>query len=303
MSVPASPLARRLTLILALLTLPVAALSGEDKVSLNFVNADIGEVVKAVGLITGKTFIVDPRVKGTLNITSPQPVGKSLAYDILLSSLRLQGYAAVESGGVVRVVPETEAKFYALPTSGKGKRGKGLARGQMVSRVFSLEHESATQLVSVLKPLVSPNSVISADAASNSLLLTDYAENVTRMEEIIGNLDVPDVSEPVIIPLRYAAAQEVAGLLNRVFTSAATGAGQPADPQKVEIAVDNRSNSLVLQSANPARLARVHALVAKLDVPTPVAGNVHVIYLKNAQADKLAESLKSGGKTIVTYCT
>ena len=268
------------------------ATAAEPKVSLNFVNADIGEVIKAIGQVTGKTFIVDPRVKGTLNIASPQPVNKSVAYDILLSSLRLQGYSAVESNGVVRVLPEADAKFYALPSS--AKRQKGIARGQMVSRVFPLRHESAAQLMTVLRPLVSPNNVINADIASNSLLVIDYLENVNHLEEIIANLDVPDVGEPVIIPLRYASAQEVHGLLNRVFTNPpSTAPGTTSDTLRVEMAVDNRSNSLVVHSSNPSKLARVHALVAKLDVQTPVAGNVHVIYLKNAQAEKVAQTLRN----------
>jgi general secretion pathway protein D len=243
--------------------------------------------------ITSKTFVIDPRVKGTLNIASPRPVKKSVAYDILLSSLRLQGFAAVEADGVVRVVPEADAKYYALPAAGKVKGSKGLARGQMISKVFPLRHESAVQLVTVLRPLVSPNNVLSADAASNSLLVTDYADNIGRLEDIIANLDVPDVSEPVIIPLRYVSAQEVAGLISRVFTSTPSATSGQGDTQRVEVAADNRSNSLIVQSHNPARLARVHALVAKMDVPTPVAGNVHVIYLKNAKADKIAQTLRS----------
>ena len=277
------------------LALSTPAGAVEPKISLNFINADIGEVLKAIGQVTGKTFVVDPRVKGTLNIASPQPVPKSLAYEILLSSLRLQGYAALDSNGVVRVVPEADAKFYALPaTSGKPKRGKSVPGGQMVSRIFPLQHESATQMVMVLRPLISPNNVVSADVSSNSLLVTDYAENVARLEEIIANLDVPDISEPVIIPLRFASAQEVAGLINRVFTGgSSTMQGQMNDNQRVEIAVDNRSNSLIVQSGNPSKLARVHALLAKLDVPTPVAGNVHVIYLKNAQAEKVAQTLRN----------
>ena len=274
------------------LALSGPAAAAEPKVSLNFVNADIGEVIKAIGQVTGKTFIVDPRVKGTLNIASPQPVNKSVAYDILLSSLRLQGYSAVESNGVVRVLPEADAKFYAVPSS--AKRQKGIARGQMVSRVFPLRHESAAQLMTVLRPLVSPNNVINADIASNSLLVIDYLENVNHLEEIIANLDVPDVGEPVIIPLRYASAQEVYGLLNRVFTNPpSTSPGTTSDTLRVEMAVDNRSNSLVVHSSNPSKLARVHALVAKLDVQTPVAGNVHVIYLKNAQAEKVAQTLRN----------
>jgi len=274
------------------MTMAHPAGAAEQRISLNFVNADIGEVLGAIGQTTGKTFVVDPRVKGTLNIASPKPVPKSVAYDILLSALRLQGYAAVEADGVVRVVPEADAKYYALPAGGASKRGKTIARGQMVSRVFQLKHESAAQLMTVLRPLVSPNNVINADVSSNSLLVTDYADNVARLAEIIANLDLPDTSEPVIIPLRYAAAQEIAGLLNRVFANTATP-GQGVESQRVEVAVDNRSNSLIVQSGNPSKLARVQALVAKMDVPTPMAGNVHVIYLKNAQAEKVAQTLRS----------
>jgi general secretion pathway protein D len=275
------------------LVLSTPLVAAEAKISLNFVNADMAEVIKAIGQITGKTFVIDPRVKGTLNIASSQPVSKAIAYDILLSSLRLQGFAAVESNGVVRVVPEADAKYYAVPTSTKYKRGKSPG-GQMVSRVFPLRHESAAQLAMVLKPLVSPNNVISADTAGNTLLITDYAENVARLEEIISNLDVPDTSEPVILPLRYVSAQEVAALINRVFVAQAVGSpGHSTELQRVDVAVDTRSNSLIVQSYNPSKLARVQALVAKLDVPTPVAGNVHVIYLKNAKAEKVALTLRN----------
>lgn len=289
-----------------LMTVPATAAGPAAKggVNLDFANADIVAVIQAIGQMTGRNIVVDPRVKGTLTLTTQRAVGKSVAYDLLLSALRLQGYAAVQSEGVVRVVPEAEAKFYAVPVN--AKRHKGVPSGQVVSRVFSLRHESASQLVSVLRPLVTANNVISADVVGNSLLVTDYAENVARLAQIIESLDVPGVGEPVILPLKYASAQEVAGLLGRVFGSGAStavaGQTQAVDPQRVEVAVDSRSNSLVVRTDNPARLSRVQNLVASLDVPTPVAGNVHVIYLKNAEAAKVAQTLRNilSGDTSVT---
>lgn len=273
---------------------PAADVSAKGGVNLDFANADIVAVIQAIGQMTGRNIVVDPRVKGTLTLTTQRPVSKSVAYDLLLSALRLQGYAAVNGSGVIRVVPESEAKFYAVPVN--AKRQKGVPSGQVVSRVFPLKHESASQLVSILRPLVTANNVISADTVGNTLLVTDYAENVARLAQIIESLDVPGAGEPVILPLRYASAQEVAGLINRVFgtsgAAAAPGQATTADPQRVDVAVDVRSNSLIVRTENPSRLSRVQNLVASLDVPTPVAGNVHVIYLKNAEAAKVAQTLR-----------
>lgn len=274
--------------------LAAAEPAGKGGVNLDFANADINAVIQAIGQMTDRNIVVDPRVKGTLTLTTQRPVSKSVAYDLLLSALRLQGFSAVQSGGVVRVVPEAEAKFYAVPVN--AKRGKAVPSGQVVSRVFQLKHESASQLVSVLRPLVTANNVISADTVGNSLLVTDYAENITRLAQIIESLDVPGVGEPVIIPLKYASAQEVANLLGRVFGTSVTAAAATAqgiDPQRIEVAVDVRSNSLVVRTDNPSRLSRVQNLVASLDVPTQVAGNVHVIYLKNAEATKVAQTLRN----------
>jgi general secretion pathway protein D len=280
-----------------LLAMPAFAADKPAKagVNLDFANADIVAVIQAIGQMTGRNIVVDPRVKGTLTLTTQRPVSQSVAYDLLLSALRLQGFSAVQVGGVVRVVPESEAKFYAVPVN--AKRQKDVPSGQMVSRIFPLKHESATQLVSVLRPLVTANNVISADTVGNTLLVTDYAENVARLAQIIENLDMPGIGEPVILPLKYASAQEVSALINRVFGGASTtpvaAQAQGVDPMRVEVAVDARSNSLIVRTDNPSRLSRVQNLVASLDVPTPVAGNVHVIYLKNAEAMKVAQTLRN----------
>ncbi|MFZ0107271.1 MAG: type II secretion system secretin GspD [Thiobacillus sp.] len=259
-------------------------------ITLNFVNADIHSVIQAMSEMTGRTFVVDPRVKGTLRITSPRPVSPSVAYDIVLSALRMQGYAAIQSDGVVRIVPEADAKFHATTSTGKS-RGKR-AGGEMVTRVFSLRHESAPQLQAALRSLVGPNGTFSADASSNTLIVTDYADNLASLEQVIASLDVPSVDEPVLIPLRYVSAKELAALVTRVFAPM-PGQAPGGGVDLLQIAVDDRSNSLIVRGRDRSLVGKVQNLAATLDVPTPVAGNVHVIYLKNAQAVEVAKTLRN----------
>ncbi len=149
--------------------------SSAEPVSLNFVNADIGAVIQAISKISGRNFIVDPRVKGTLNIVTARPVARNLTYPILLSALRLQGYAAVEGQGVTKIVPEADAKLHAVPV-GKGQGAGGGDR--LTTQVFNLKHESAAQLVPIIRPLVSPNNTVTAYPGNNSLVVTDYAASV-----------------------------------------------------------------------------------------------------------------------------
>jgi general secretion pathway protein D len=259
-------------------------------ITLNFVNADIHSVIQAMSEMTGRTFVVDPRVKGTLRITSPRAVSPSVAYDIVLSALRMQGYAAIQSDGVVRIVPEADAKFHATAATGKS-RGKR-AGGEMVTRVFSLRHESAPQLQAALRSLVGPNGTFSADASSNTLIVTDYADNLASLEQVIASLDVPSVDEPVLIPLKYVSAKELAALVTRVFAPM-PGQAPGGGIDLLQIAVDERSNSLIVRGRDRSLVGKVQSLAATLDVPTPVAGNVHVIYLKNAQAVEMAKTLRN----------
>ena len=259
-------------------------------VTLNFVNADIDGVVKAVSEITGKNFVIDPRVKGTVNIVSATPVSRSLVYDVFLSALRVQGYAAVEDRGIVRIVPEAEAKLY--PGATRGPQEKPAASGDRIqTQVFTLQHESAAQLVPILRPLISPNNPISAYPGSNSLVITDYAGNLQRIEKIIQSIDQPSGTEPVMIPLRHASAVDVALTVNRLFFDSTQTTVEQA--QRLTVVADARSNSLMVRSENPSRLFRLRSLVAMLDSPTSVAGNIHVVYLKNAEAVKLAETLRA----------
>jgi len=266
--------------------------TGPDMVTLNFVNADIEGVVKAVSEITGKNFVLDPRVKGTINIVSAKPMSRALVYDVFLSAMRMQGFAAVEGRGRVAIVPEIDAKLHqsAAPEPKDAQRAAG---DTIRTQVFKLQHESALQLVPVLRPLIASNNTINAYANNNTLVITDYASNLARIEKIIESIDQPGGSDPIMIPLRHASAVDVAQTINRLFAESAQNQASPDQSLRFSVSVDARSNSILARSGEPSRLMRVRQLVAMLDSPTSAAGNIHVVYLKNAEAVKLAEILRA----------
>nr|WP_183634948.1 type II secretion system secretin GspD [Niveibacterium umoris] len=258
-----------------------------ETVTLNFVNAEIDAVIRAISKITGKNFLVDPRVRGTLNITTQQPVPKELTYQILLSALRMQGYTAVESNGVVKILPEVDAKLHAVP-SGRKTAATG---DRIVTQVFQVRHESAAQLVPVIRPLVSPNNTVTAYPGNNTLVVTDYAENVVRIGQVLASIDVPQ-GDIRVIPVQNASAIDLATTINRlVGDSAGAGAGQDAS-QRISVQADSRTNSLLVRSDNPSKLATVRQLVNTLDQPG-AAGNIRVVFLKNAEATKVAQTLRA----------
>jgi general secretion pathway protein D len=226
--------------------------------------------------------VLDPRVKGTVNIVSARPMARELVYEVFLSALRLQGYAAVEDRGVVKIVPEADAKLHP-------------GRGQVQTRVFTLKYESAAQLVPILRPLIPAANTITAYPGSNTLVITDYAGNLQRIARIIDSIDQPGGADAVVIPLAHASALDVSQTVNRLFAEApqAAGAAGADTSQRLSVVADARSNSLVARSDNPARIARLRSLVAMLDSPTSAAGNLHVVYLKNAEAVKVAETLRA----------
>ncbi len=273
---------------------PVARPAGPDVVTLNFINADIEGVVKVMSEITGKNFVLDPRVKGTINIVSAKPMPRALAYDVFLSALRLQGFAAIEDGGIVKIIPEADAKLHPSPTLGPSEKAR-IGGDRIETRVYTLKYESAVQMLPLLRPLIAPNNAITAYQNSNTLVITDYANNLQRLEKIIDSIDQPGGNDPVAIPLQYASAVDVAVTVNRLFAEASQAQGATAtDPtQRFTVVADARSNSLLARSGDPSRLTRLRKFVAMLDSPTNAGGNIHVVYLKNAEAVKLAETLRA----------
>jgi len=288
-SLSSNPIARiaRLLCCAALLFSSASMGAQEEKVSLNFVSADIDEVVKAVSHVTGRNFLIDPRVKGTINIVSSTPVPASLAYDILLSALRLQGFASVESGGITKVMPEADAKLYIGSTNDKRS-----ADDKLVTRVYVLKYESAAQLVPILRPLIAPNNIVTAYPNSNTLVVTDYASNLKRIEQIVESIDQPNAEAPIVIAVKHASAMDLAQTINRLMQEGAPGAGGDSSLRFV-LTADARTNSMLLRTDNPARLARVRELAETLDADSAVPGNMHVVYLKNAEATKVAQTLRA----------
>ncbi|MDB5855026.1 MAG: gspD [Herminiimonas sp.] len=264
---------------------------GSNQATLNFVGADIESVVKAIGHYTGTTFIIDPRVKGTINLVSEKPVTKSQALSLLASSLRLQGYAMVTVGNLTKVVPEADAKLQAGPIQGGTVRGD-----QIATQIFRLNYESAATLVPVLRPLISPNNTISANPATNSLVITDYADNLRRLAKIIASLDGPSSADLDVVPIRYAIASDIAVMVNRLLDTGGGGgnAGNAsADAGRVSLLADPRTNSVIVRAPSVARANLAKSLIAKLDQQTAMPGNVHVVYLKNAEATRLAQTLRA----------
>jgi general secretion pathway protein D len=264
--------------------------TGGDLVTVNFVNADIQSVIKTVGQHTGKNFIIDPRVNGTVNIVSDKPVSKELLYQIFLSALRVQGYAAVEEGNFVKIIPEAEAKASAGPVGDQAAKASG---DRIVTQVFVLQNESAVQLVPVLRPLVTANNFIGAYPPNNAIIITDYAENVRKIERIVRSIDLPSAGDVQVVRLSNASAIDIAQILQRVIPETSSNPTTPGQPPKAAIAVDPRTNSLILRGDSPALMTRVKTLAASLDTPGAGAGNIFVVPLRNAEATKMAETLRA----------
>jgi general secretion pathway protein D len=282
-----------LALLAACLIAAAGARAQDEAVTLNFVNAEIEAVAAAVGKMTNRNFLIDPRVRGTINIVSARPVPSSAVYGIFLSALRLQGFTAVESGNVTKILPEADAKLH-----GGAVAPRGAASGdRLQTQVYTLRYSSAAQLMPVLRPIISPNNTIAALASNNSLVITDYGDNLRRIERIIEAIDRPgEGGEPIVIPLRYAAAADVLQTMNRVLPDSVVGtpgqAGAIDASARLYLAQDPRTNSIIVRSENPARVEQVRSLVRQLDVQTGTAANVHVVYLKNAEATRVAQTLR-----------
>ncbi|MBX3609730.1 MAG: type II secretion system secretin GspD [Hydrogenophaga sp.] len=295
-----SALALACAMALGLLPAPPADAQAQSRrtepVTLNFVNAEIEAVARTMATITGRSVVVDPRVRGTVNLATDRPVPPTAALNQFAAALRLQGFALVDTGGLYKIVPEADAKLQGNVVNA-GSASALPSSNQVVTQIFRLNHENANNLVPVLRPLIPPNNTINVNPGNNSLIITDYAENLQRVARIISALDTPGASDIEIIPLQHAVAADVAPMVLRLIESSGTaGAAQGGDASfRTTILADSRSNSLVLRAANPARLALAKSLVVRLDQPSAaaVSGNIHVVYLKNADATALATTLRA----------
>jgi len=266
----------------------MTAQAANAEVTLNFVNADIDQVAKAIGAATNKTIIVDPRVKGQLNLVSENPVPEQQALKTLEAALRMQGFAIVQDNGVLKVVPEADAKLQGAPTYlGNVPKAHG---DQIITQVFELHNESANNLLPVLRPLISPNNTIAAYPANNTLVVTDYADNVRRIAAIIAGVDNAAGQQIVVVPLKNANALDIEPQLTKLLDPGTIGSTDAT--LKVSVQADPRTNSLMLRASNKARLVSAKKLIEQLDAPSSQPGNMHVVHVRNASAVVLAKTLR-----------
>lgn len=275
---------------------PTAA---KEPVTLNFQNAEIDAVARTLAILSGHNVVVDPRVKGTMTLSSTVPLLPAQALRLFATQLRTQGFALVESAGLYTVVPEAEAKLQSSTVSAGTVPASS---GQIVTQIFRLNHENANNLVPVLRPLISPNNTINVNPGTNALVITDYTDNLQRLGRIIAALDVASATGVEVIRLQHGIASDLALMLQRLLDSG-VGAGTPSQGQtdglfKTTVLAEARTNSLIVRAANPARLSLTRALAEQLDQPNATgagaaSGNIHVVYLKNADATKLAITLRS----------
>lgn len=294
--------AASLALALLLGGVPAGALAqrANEPITLNFVNAEIDAVARTMAAITGRNIVVDPRVKGTITLSTDRPVPPAAAFNQFVATLRLSGFAVVDAGGLLKVVPEAEAKLQSGTVTVDGTA----AGSQIVTQIFRLNFESAANLVPILRPLISPNNTINVNPGNNSLVITDYADNLQRLARIIAALDVSNATDVEVINLKHALAVDLAPIVQRLIDASgttATGAPVAAAPGQADtsfrttVIAEPRSNSLIVRAANPARVNLVRSLVARLDTPGAggASGNVYVVYLRNAEATKLAVVLRA----------
>ena len=279
-------LLRFITVVMAFSILSFSkAVLAEDQITLNFKDADITAVINTVADLTGKTFIIDPRVKGQVNIVSSQPLNKSEVLDVFLSMLEVQGYTTVTVGRAIKIVPNVQMRNTPQPVvdSVSGNRD------EVVTHVQSLRYVSAEELVPILRPLMDNNGHLAASPTSNSLILSDNASNIQRMLAIIRRVDTNTEQEIEVIPLQYALGSEIVRLLDNLWPQTAENTAN-----RISVGVDERSNSILI-SGNSAKRLEIRTLISHLDTPLDSGGTTQVIYLRYANAENVARILSSLG--------
>lgn len=278
------------TVIFALICLgqPVAA----EDVTLNFSDADLVAVINSVSQITGKNFIIDPRVKGKINVVSSKPLNEDEVYNVFLSILQVHGFATVPTANAIKIIPDATAKQSAAPFA-SSSRNPG---DQLITRVLVIEHINAAQLVPILRPLVAQQGHLAAYPTTNVLIISDRAANIKRIDRIIAQMDKKVDSDIEIVKLEHAFAAEVVRLLSSLNVTspdqkAAAGGG-------VKITADERTNSVLLSGESTERL-KYRAIIADLDSPVESSGNTHVVYLRYADAKNIATILSNVGQEAI----
>ncbi len=277
-----------LRVLLASVMLMVAGngIAQEQTWKINLKNADINEFVSQIAAITGKTFVVDPRVKGKVTVISNASLNEHDVYELFLSVLRVHGFAAIETSGVVRVQQQTLAKQSGSPMDD----AKEIAGEELVTRVIAAQYVDSNELVKTLRPMIPQYGNIAAISNPNVVIISDHAENVVRLMKLIERIDVPGDERVVVVPLKDAWVGNVVELLQKLapeqLGSSAKG------PQSIQIIANERNNSLVLRGKTRP-LAEIQRLISELDQPASESGATQVFYLAHADAKNVAEILRA----------
>ena len=266
-------------------TLTLNAVSAAQEYTVNLKDTDIQEFIKFVADVTGTTMVVDPNVKGKVRVISSKPVSQAELYDLFLSILDVQGYTAVRSGQVIRIVPSKDARSSPVPIM---EDQAAVGNDEYVTQVIRLDNISAVKLIPVLRPLVPQQAHMAAYAPSNAIIISDIRSNIGRIVDIIERMDRSAIQTTEIIRLKYGVAEDVVSMLNTLEKSR-QGEGAEADKEAVLVA-DKRTNSVVV-TADELSVDRIRKLVAYLDTPLEQSGNVRVIYLEYADSTEIAEVL------------
>ncbi len=260
-----------------------AALS-QGMITPNYKEADIRQIVEAVGEITGKTFIIDPRVSGQkVTMISSTAMSPEAFYEAFLSVLEVHQYAAVTSGNIVKIIPNATARQYAGPIGTRGAQGPD----DIVTQIVQVNNIGAAQLVPILRPLVPQYGHLVAHPGSNMLIISDRAANVGRIVSIVRRIDQASDDDIEVVPLQHASAAEVV----RVMTALMQQPRADGAPVTTNLVADARTNSVLIGGDKSDRL-RLRALLAHLDTPLEDGGDTQVRYLRYADAEELAGKLQ-----------
>ncbi len=274
----------RRPLLLGLIMMASAlTVRAQEGVMLNLKDADLRSLIETVAEVTGTNFVVDPRVKAKITVISAKPMNEDEVYQVFLSVLQVHGYAAVPVGEVVKIVPDITAKQgpAVLTDSGQGD--------ELITRVISVDSISAAQLVPILRPLVPQQGHLAAYTANNTLVISDRAANIDRIQQIVERMDYPVSDTIEVIRLEHAAASEIVRVITAMQQrdTQLSGGTLPGQPLLV---ADDRTNSILLSGQEKARL-RLRGLIAHLDTPLETGGDTQVVFLNYAKAEDLAPIL------------
>jgi len=267
----------------ALLAASLASAQQAQHITANFKDADITQIAEAVSAATGKTFIIDPRVRAQVTMLSSTPMSPGAFYEAFLSILQVYGFIAVPAGNLIKILPDANAR--QIPSIDLPDHVSATSDA-IVTQVVDVKNVSAAQLVPILRPMIPQYGHLAAYPSSNILIISDRASNVNRMMRIIRRIDQVANQDPEIVPLQNASASEIVRVVNSFYQGAAATEGVA-----VKVVADERSNSVLIGGDQAQRL-RVRALVAHLDTPLEAGGDTRVRYLHYANAEKIAPKLK-----------